>query len=52
MKTPASCATCQDNKCEVRSSCPDDETTTTKQPGELYENQITPDGTAKLVLVQ
>ena len=46
------CSSCKDNKCEIRDSCPDDETTTIKQPGELYENQITPDGIGKLTLVQ
>jgi hypothetical protein len=31
------CATCKDNKCEVRDTCPDDETTTERRKLVLYE---------------
>jgi hypothetical protein len=31
------CATCKDNKCEVRKECYDDETTTEKRKLVLYE---------------
>jgi len=31
MKTAFTCATCKDNKCHVRETCPDDETSTEKR---------------------
>ena len=37
MKTLNSCATCQENKCEIRKECPDDTTSTDKRKQVLYE---------------
>lgn len=37
MLTACTCATCPDNKCDVRENCPDDATTTQKRKEVCYE---------------
>gem|GEM_PF-5481363 len=37
MKTKFTCASCSHNKCEVRSTCPDDETSHDKRPLTVYQ---------------
>ena len=37
MKTESTCASCAENKCEIRKDCPDYETTTERRKLVLYE---------------
>jgi hypothetical protein len=37
MKTESTCASCAENKCEIRKECPDDSTSNEKRKLVLYE---------------